>query len=235
MTREAIMEQLREMGNEGTKKILMRHGAREPFDGVRVGDLKKLVKKIKKNHELSLELYDTGNSDAMYLAGLIADETKITKAQLRNWAKKAYWYMLSDFTVAWVASETPFAVELAEEWMASGEEFVASAGWATLANHVSITPDEELDLPALESLLQKVGNEIHDAPNRVRYAMNGFIISVGSYVTSLTEKALATAKKVGKVSVSMGKTSCKVPFASDYIQKVADKGRLGKKRKQARC
>ena len=56
----------------------MNHGAKEPFFGVKVGDLKKILKKTKKNHELSLELYKTGNSDAMYLAGLMADEKKIT-------------------------------------------------------------------------------------------------------------------------------------------------------------
>ena len=30
----------------------------------------------------------------------------------------------------------------------------------------------------------------------------------------------------------MGGTSCKVPLATDYIKKVEDKGRIGKKRKK---
>ena len=68
---QEIMQQLEQFGNETTKRIYKNHGAKEPLFGVKVGGLKKIVKKVKKNHELSLQLYDTGNSDAMYLAGLI--------------------------------------------------------------------------------------------------------------------------------------------------------------------
>jgi len=86
MTTTQILKELKSFGNKDTKKVLVKHGAREPFYGVRVQDLKKIMKKIKKDHELSIELFATGNSDAMYLAGLIADEDKITKKDLRRWA-----------------------------------------------------------------------------------------------------------------------------------------------------
>jgi hypothetical protein len=65
--------------------------------------------------------------------------------------------------------------------------------------------------------------------------MNGFVIGVGSYIPALTKKATKVAQKIGKVSVEMGGTACKVPLAVDYIQKVVDRGTVGKKRKQARC
>ncbi len=65
--------------------------------------------------------------------------------------------------------------------------------------------------------------------------MNGFVIAVGTYIASLTNKATAIAEKIGKVEVDMGGTACKVPDAPDYIQKVKDKDRIGKKRKMARC
>ena len=74
--------------------------------------MKKLVKKIKKDHELSLELFATGNSDAMYLAGLIADEDKISKSDLNRWAREAPWYHISEYAVAWVAAESRFGWEL---------------------------------------------------------------------------------------------------------------------------
>ena len=128
MTREDVMKELKFFGNEQTKTIFIRHGAREPFYGVKVGDLKTLVKKIKKNHKLSMELYDTGNSDAMYLAGLIADENEISREDLEKWADEAYWYMLSEYTVPWLAAESPFGWELALEWIESHEEGIAAAG-----------------------------------------------------------------------------------------------------------
>ena len=88
MTCEEVMQQLEAFGDERTKHTHMRHGAKEPFYGVKVQDLKKILKKTKKNHELSLELYKTGNSDAMYLAGLMADESQISKTDLQKWVKK---------------------------------------------------------------------------------------------------------------------------------------------------
>lgn len=108
-----VMLELESMGSESTRKTYLRHGAPDSFFGVKVGDLKTIVKKLKKNHALSLELYRSGNSDAMYLAGLIADEKKINKEELEEWARLASWYMISEYTVAWVAAESKFGWELA--------------------------------------------------------------------------------------------------------------------------
>lgn len=231
-----LMEVLRELesyADERTKNTHIKHGAQEPLFGVKVSDLKKILKKTKKDHELSMALFETGNSDAMYLAGLMADEKKISKQELQGWVKKAYWYYLSEYTVPWVAAESPFGFELGLEWIRSGEESIASAGWSTLLNYASI--NEFLDLDIYASLLDEVANTIQDAQNRVKYTMNGFVIAVGCYIPELTQKSKEIASKIGKVDVFMGDTSCKVPLALDYIKKVEDKDRIGKKRKMARC
>lgn len=235
MTTKEVLKELEGYGNASTKKIFLKHGAREPFYGVKVQDLKKIQKKIKKDHELSLELYATGNSDAMYLAGLIADEGKISKNDLNTWAEEAYWYMISEYTVAWIAAESNYGFELGLEWINSDKEHIASAGWNTLSSYAALKPDEELNVEIYSELLHRVENHIHEAQNRVRYTMNGFVISVGSAIKSLTDKATAVAQKIGKINVDMNGTACKVPLATDYIKKIADKGQLGKKRKTARC
>src|SRR5688572_19420796 len=105
MTTPEILQKLEKLGSPSIKKTLLRHGAKEPLFGVKVADLKKIQKTIKFDYELSLELYDTGNSDAMYLAGLIADPDKMTKQDLQGWAEKATWTMISEYTVAQVAAE----------------------------------------------------------------------------------------------------------------------------------
>jgi len=235
MTVKEILAQLEEYGDERTKNTLIRHGAKEPFFGVKVADLKKILKQTKKNHELSLELYKTGNSDAMYLAGLMADEKQITKEQLNDWVEKAYWSYLSEYAVPWVAAETKFGFELGLEWIKSKNEGVASAGWSTLAYYSAVNQDEDLDIAMYKKLLDIVENDIHKSKNRVKYTMNGFVISVGTYINELTRKASEIAEKIGKIEVNMNGTACKVPFAKDYIQKVIDKQRVGKKRKTARC
>jgi 3-methyladenine DNA glycosylase AlkD len=213
----------------------MKHGAREPFFGVKVEHLKKIQKRIKMDYQLALDLYETGISDAMYLAGLIADDAKMTKKDLERWAKGAYWYMISEFTVPWVAAGSPHGHDLALKWIESKEANIATTGWATLSTLVSVKDDADMDLAEIKKLLQRVEKTIHDQPNRVRYVMNAFVVVVGCYVLPLTEKAIETAKKIGKVHVDMGDTSCKIPDAVGYIKKVQDRGTLGKKRKPAKC
>lgn len=235
ITAADILKELKAYGDEQTKATLMKHGAKEPFFGVKVQDLKKILKKTKKNHELSLALYATGNTDAMYLAGLMADEKQITKEELQNWVDGAYWSYLSEYVVPWVAAETPFGFDLGLEWIKSAKETIASAGWATLAYCAALTDDEKLDTKVYIKLLDTVTKEIHASQDRVKYTMNGFVIAIGTYMPALTAKAREVAVEVGKVRVDMGGTACKVPLAKDYIDKVIDKGRIGIKRKSARC
>lgn len=235
MTVDEVMLELKRLGSATTKKTLMRHGAREPFFGVKIGDMKQLHKRFKGDHALALALYDTGNSDAMYLAGIAADAAKMKKADLQRWAKAAYWSMLSDYTVAGVAAESRFARELGLDWIDSKQELVCCAGWSTLTGWISITPDEALPLEEIKQLLERAARDIHSAPNRTRYPMIGFVIGVGAYVKPLSQLAYKTAKRIGKVDIDVGDTACKVPNAVEYIDKIRAMGRIGKKRASARC
>jgi 3-methyladenine DNA glycosylase AlkD len=236
-TVDDIMEVLAEYGSPSIKKVLMNHGAQEPFFGVKIGDMKKILKtiQIKKDHQLSLGLYATGNSDAMYLAMLIADEKKISKDDLRLWVSQAYWYMLSEYAVAWIAAESPFGEELGLEWIDSPEAHIQAAGWCTLANWLALRSNSELDIALYEGLLDRVGKGLQASANRVKYTMNNFIIALGSQVPELTAKCLAVADRIGKVEVEMGGTACKVPQVAEYIAKIESMGRIGKKKKMARC
>ena len=230
-----IVEELKSLGSESTKKVLMKHGAKEPFFGVKIEYLKKIQKRIKMDYQLALDLYDTGISDAMYLAGLITDDAKMTKKDLQKWVKGAYWNMLSEYTVPWVAAGSNHGRELALEWIESKNERIASAGWATLSSLVAIKDDAELDIPELKKLLDRVEKTIHKQPNCVRGSMNAFVIAIGGYVNSMTDLAIKTGEKIGNVEVDMGDTSCQVPYAPDYIRKIQKRGTIGKKRKSAKC
>lgn len=230
-----IVAQLQLLGSEGYKKTLLRHGIKEPCFGVKIEELKKIQKVVKKDYRLALDLYSSGVYDAMYLAGLIADDMKMSKEDLQTWAEGATCPMLSENTVAWVASESLFGREKALEWIDSKSEMIACAGWATLSSLASIKRDEDLDFDECKALLNRVENSIHQSPNRVRSNMNGFVIAVGCYIEALADFALQVATRIGKVSVDVGDTACKVSYAPDSIQKVRDRGTIGKKRKTAKC
>src|SRR5205807_5333420 len=139
-------KELEALGQPGYKKIFLKHGIKEPLFGVKVEELKKIQKRIKMDYQLALELYDTGIYDAMYLAGLIADDLKMTKKDLQRWVEKATNASLCGYTVAWVAAESNHGRELALEWIESAKELVASAGWATLSSLVAIKEDADLDV-----------------------------------------------------------------------------------------
>lgn len=235
MTAKEILEKLKSLGSESIKNTLLKHGASEPIYGVKIEELKKIQKVVKKDYKLSMELYNSGISDAMYLAGLIADESQMTKQDIQQWAEKATWQMISEYSVAWVASESKYGLALALEWIDSKKEKIASSGWAALGAIVSIKADDEDAIKLYKKLIERVAKQIHNAPNRVCYTMNAFIIAVGCYVPQLTDEAIATAKKIGPVVVDVGDTSCKVPYAVDYINKVKARGSLGKKKKTAKC
>jgi 3-methyladenine DNA glycosylase AlkD len=235
MTANEIVEELRALGAESIKKVLRNHGVREPFFGVKVGDMKKIEKRIRKDYQLALDLYETGNYDAMYLAGLVADDAKMTKKDLNRWVKMADGGSLATATVPWVAAGSKHAYEIALEWIESEEEYVAVAGWSTLSSLVALKNDDELDQAGLKRLLQRVQKTIHQAPNQVRSAMNGFLIALGTYVQGLSDLAEQAATKVGEVTVDMGNTACKVPNALERIQKAQASGAVGKKRKTVKC
>ncbi len=235
MTAIEIVEELRVLGAESIKKVLRNHGVKEPFFGVKIGDMKKIQKRIKKDYQLGLDLYDTGNYDAMYLAGLVADDARMTKSDLDRWVRRADGGALATATVPWVAAGSHHGYEVALEWIESEDKNVAVAGWATLSSLMAIKDDADLDLAGLKRLLERVRETIHQRPDPVRLAMNGFLIAVGTYVQALGDLAVEAAVKVGRVSVDMGDTDCKVPDAVEYIQKAREKGTVGKKRKTVKC
>lgn len=236
MTANQILQQLEPLGRESYKRVLMNnHGVKEPCFGVPISELKTFQKRIKTDYQLALDLYDSGNYDAMYLAGLIADDARMTKAQLQRWVQKARGGCLTGSTVPWVAAGSPHGWELALKWIDDARSYVAAAGWATLSSLVGIKPDAQLDLTELKQLLERVASQIHQAPDLVKSHMNMFVIAVGCYVQPLTDTAIAIAGNIGPVKADLGNNSCQVPSAADYIRKVQQRGTIGKKRKTAKC
>ena len=234
MTANEIVAELKKMATAQTKKTWMNHGAQEPCLGVKVEDMKKIQKRVKMDYQLALDLYDTGIADAMYLAGLIADDAKMTKKDLQKWLDNATWGMVAEWTVPWVAAGSPHGRELALKWMESKNDSTASAGWQTYSSLVAIKEDADLDLAEIKSLLARVAKSIHQQPNRVKYVMNSFVIAVACHVKPLHKLAVDTAKGIGKVSVELV-GACKIPFAPDRIKKFEARSAIGKKRKSPKC
>lgn len=216
-TLDVVMAALERAGTAQTKKTYARHGAKEPMFGVLFSALKTLHKQIGTDHELALELWRTGNFDARNLAFRLVDPARMTSADLDQWSRDTMVRMCSGY-VSVLAAETPFGPEKARTWLASPDEPQRCAGWGVvgqLALRAPAVPDAWL----LERV-QEIGASLQAAPNDERYAMNNALIALGARSPALRKAALAAAKRVGRVEVDHGDTSCKTPEAGPAIEKM---------------
>lgn len=232
---EAVMQELEALSKPRMKKIYLSNGAHEPLFGVTTGEMKPMSKKIKKNQPLAEELYATGNYDAMYFAGIIADPKVMTESDFDRWMDAAYFYMLSDFVVAVTLSESDSAQEVADKWIASGQELRMSAGWSCYCWLLGNRPDTEFSKSKILNMLDAVKKTIHNSPERTKASMNNFVSTVGISFSPLNEQAMDAAKEIGTVEVKRDNKKSSTLNAYESIQKQVDKGRIGFKRKYVRC
>ncbi|APZ49944.1 DNA alkylation repair protein [Jeotgalibaca sp. PTS2502] len=232
---EEVMQELALLGKERMKKMYLSNGAHEPVFGVATGAMKPLSKQIKIDQQLSEELYATGNYDAMYFAGVIADPIAMTEADFDRWIDQAYFYMLSDFVVAVTLSESPLAQGVADKWIMSGDDLKMSAGWSCYCWLLGRRKDHEFSKEKLDGLLRKVATDIQTAPERTKASMNNFVYTVGLSYQPLHQEAIQVAQTIGTIEVNRPNKKPLVLNAYESIQKEIEKGRIGFKRKYVRC
>jgi len=216
MTKTQIMQRLEASGSDQTRKIFARHGVQSDFYGASHGELVKLKRAIKVDHALAEELWATGIFDARYLATMIADPAAMTSKRLNAWVRDLDCYPLTDGFAA-LAVQCRAAGSCMKRWTVAKGEWVGQAGWWLLSNfarNADRYPDS-----FFEEYLDAIESRIHGSKNRVRHSMNGALISIGIRNPQLRQKALAAARRIGKVEVDHGKTSCKTPEAVAAIQK----------------
>ncbi|MEX2264313.1 MAG: DNA alkylation repair protein [Bryobacteraceae bacterium] len=223
MTAQEIVAALQSLGTEQNRKVYARHGSGPNVFGVSFANLEKLRKQIKRDHALAAELWSTGNFDACNLATMIADPGRMTAKDLDHWAKRIGNSCLAGLFARNIASKTAFAKEKAERWSESKDELTGEAGYGVLG--CLAMNDRETADAYFEEWLGRIEAGIHQAPNRVRYAMNNAVIAIGIRNPRLRKLALAAAGRIGKVHVDHGETDCKTPDAAAYIKKAAGRAR----------
>lgn len=219
-SRASLSETMRELekaGTEQARKTYRRHGALDPMFGVSFATLKTMVKRIGVDHELALELWATGNHDARVLAMKIADPARLTRTDLDRWAAANPFRACSGY-VAMLAAEGPHGRKIVPEWLASRDETTRAVGWQLVG--FLATLDESLDDAYFLEYLARIEKTIHDSPNAEREPMNQAVIAIGGRNAALRKAATAAAKRIGKVDVDHGDTSCKTPDAAEYIEKI---------------
>jgi 3-methyladenine DNA glycosylase AlkD len=224
MRYDDVMKNLSELGNDRIKKRYMSLGAKEPLFGVTISAMKPLAKKIMHDNALAKELYNSGNYDAMYLAGMIVDSKMLTEDDFEDWMSKSYCNMIGYFIVSIVLAESDLASKMAMKWIKSKESFKVSTGYNTYAWVLGYKSDNEINFDEINELLDRIKIDIDGTDEFVQEAMDNFLIAVGISYKPLSEKALNITKEI------TGSDN-----AAEQIENAISKGRLGFKRKNVRC
>ncbi len=235
MDKTAVMNELARLSTPMMKKRYQSNGALEPFFGVATGAMKAMSREIKINQALADELYATGNYDAMYFAGVIADPNEMKEADYERWMDDAYFYMISDYVVAVTLSESDIGQDLSDKWIDSGDDLRMSAGWSCYCWMLGSRPDPEFQIDKLASMLERVRKDIYDAAPHVKKAMSYFVYTVATSYVPLHEVALETAKAIGTLVVPREHKKPEILNPLEDIQKAIERDRLGFKRRYVRC
>jgi hypothetical protein len=217
MTFDEVMIAFDAVQSDSIRTVLNRRSPSAKVYGVRFGDIDKIAKKIKRDSDLALQLWDTGYMEARELACRIVDPAVLTESQVEKLASEVDYPVTAD-SYAKVVYKTPFRAAKLAEWTKSDRDFVRRIGFCLLFDSAA-DPKNDISDKALIGYLGRIKDEIHASPNWSREMMNMVPISIGLRNANLFPIALETAKAYGKVDVFHGdKTNCKIWNAVDALQ-----------------
>lgn len=214
MSSKEVLARLKSLGDESVRKRNARNGAGENQFGVQSGDLRKLAKAIKANHELALELWKTGNVDARMLAILLLTPEKLPATELERMVRDATFPQLADWLNAYVVKEHPEKEALRTAWTKSKDPHLARAAWNLTAERVARDP-EGLDLVAL---LDRIESEMREAHPAAQWTMNSTLAQIGIHFEKHRKRALAIGEKLGVYRDYPVSKGCTSPFAPIWIE-----------------
>lgn len=212
-TTQEILAQLKSLGDAARRAHNTKAGAPENQFGVKLGDIRTLAKKIKLNHELALELWETGNVDAQLLATLLMKPQTLSTTQLNKLTRSTSCAQVADWLNSYVVAEHPEKESLREKWMVSKDRWSARAGWHFTASRINKGADD-LDLTAL---LDRIEKEMPKAKPEVQWTMNNTLAAIGIHHPKLRKRALAIGEKIGLYKDWPVSKGCTPPYVPVWV------------------
>lgn len=216
MTVDDILKELKSLSNEKTLAHNKKFGAGDNQFGVKMGDIRALAKKLKTNHELALQLWETENIDARFLAVLILDPKKLSKEEISKIVSSEKFTHVADWFYSYVIKVYEDKETLRKEWMHSSDVMHARAAWSLTSGCVARTP-EVLDLPAL---LDRIEKEMPNAAPEVQWTMNTTLAQIGIKFPQYRDRAISIGEKLGIYRDYPTSKGCTSPFAPIWINEM---------------
>jgi 3-methyladenine DNA glycosylase AlkD len=169
-------------------------GGKLPLLGVSLSKLRPLARRLGRNHDLAMALWDAGFHETRLLAALIEEPKQITAGQMEAWVKDFDSWDVCDGVCLHLFDRTPFAWKKAVAWSRRRGEFVKRAGFvlmAVLAVHDKRAADERF-LDFLPIIVREAGDE----RNFVKKGVNWALRQIGKRSEFLRAEARRTAATI---------------------------------------
>src|SRR6516225_9606552 len=190
--------ELRRLGTRRNVAGMARFGIRaKRVYGVAKPKLDALARRIGKNHQLALELWDSGVHDARILAGLVDEARLVTSRQMNRWMRDFDNWDVCDGTCCHLFVFAKPAWGKALSWSGRRAEFQKRAGFALmayLALHDKRAGDREYS-----RCFPIIRREASDDRNFVRKAVNWALRQIGKRNLKLNRAAIREAERIQKI------------------------------------
>ncbi|MFJ9811701.1 DNA alkylation repair protein [Streptomyces sp. NPDC101158] len=213
-----VLAELAALEDPKARAVNERHG---DDHGVNLGRLRALAKRLKTQHELARDLWETGDSAARLLAMLVCRPKAFERDELDRMIREARTPKVHDWLVNYVVKKSPHAEELRTAWSADPDPVVASAGWALTSDRVAKRP-EGLGLPGLLDVIEA---EMKDAPDRLQWAMNECLARIGIEHAEHRARAIDIGERLEVLKDYPTSPGCTSPFAPVWIDEMVRRQR----------
>jgi len=212
-----ILNELSPLANETTQRIYTKQGIQEKILGINKGPLRKLALKIKTNHKLGLELWESNIFEARIISSMILDPAQLDITSLGNLIKQSTSTMVIDELTFEVFESIKDPKTYIDQWMDHPDLRLQRSAWnmAIVLIHRKKLPDQEM-----EDLYTIIEEKLLSTEPIVQYEMNRCLCEIGITHPKFTERCLALGERLGlykEIKVSKGCTS---PYAPDWINAV---------------
>jgi 3-methyladenine DNA glycosylase AlkD len=222
-TRDEALKVLESLGNARLRELNTKNGAPDNQFGVKMGDIRVIAKSIKTNHELGLDLWESGNLEARLLATLIIKPKLLSEEELERMVASATYASprgllgfswLADWLMSNIVKQHPGKEALRQRWMQSSHPMLARAGWSLTTERVVKDP-EGLDIG---SLLDRIDREMGTAPSPTQWTMNFCLAEIGIHFAEHRKRAVDIGERLGLYRDYPVSKGCTSPFAPIWIE-----------------
>jgi len=165
--------------------------------GVSIPELRKIAKEIGKKHDLALEMWKTGISEAMILASMIDEPNKVTEKQMDEWAKDFNSWDVCDQVCMNLFDKHPLVWKKILDWSRRNEEFVKRASFILLAC-LAVHNKEASDQKFID-FLSVIKREATDNRNYVKKAINWALRNIGKRNPTLNKAAITFTREIQQI------------------------------------